>query len=161
MAKAPSGGDVKLNTIHALNDKQILVRNIEQNKDDLYDLGYIDDDQIFSSTSVKVNGVEFRSGLFVCIKVAHVRDDNLPLFGRIEKIFILRDHEVYLQTSVCTSILFDPDLNAYQIEVARPDDLYRSLFIPTSTLACYTPFCSWTRSNSNNNLYISLRYVLL
>lgn len=148
--------NVKIFRLQALNGKSTPVE-ITQSRDGLHHLGYVDTDKVFCSKSVKVNGVEYRPGLFVCLEVAHVRVDNLPLFGRIQEIVVLGDTEVYLKISVCTSI-FDTDLNAYRIEFGKPHGSFR--FIGTSDLAYFKPFCCWTLSTSDG-LYISLRHILM
>lgn len=151
------GGEVKLIKLNSSNSKTVLIQNIENNED-FYALGYHDDDEVLSYKFVRWNGIEFRKGLFVCLEVAHIREDNLLLFGYIKEIFVLHTNRVYLNTSICTTTQFDTDLNAYQIELPGPSAVHR--LVEISTLAHFKPFACWTKSTSNN-LFISLRHIII
>lgn len=57
---------------------------ISRSREYLNGLNFDEDDQIICSESIKINGLEFRLGLYVCLEVPRVRDDNMPLFGLIK-----------------------------------------------------------------------------
>ena len=121
-------------------------------------LGYIDIDNVFQSKSIKVDGVEFRLGLFVCLETAMKQKENLPIFGKIIEIVLLREDEVYFLISCCKTEIFDPHFNAFCIKV---EDVDHALdFVSVSSFAHFQPFSSWTESTSNN-LYISPRHIIL
>ncbi|XP_036138783.1 uncharacterized protein LOC118644388 isoform X2 [Monomorium pharaonis] len=150
-------GDVKLERTHSASGKMLYVQET-QSREFLLKLGYVDVDNIFRSKNVKINGVEFRPGLFVCLEAAVKQKENLPTFGKIKEIILLRENEVYLLIFRCKTIIFDPYFNAFCIELENAD--YASHFISVSSLAHFQPFCSWTESISNG-LYISLRHIIL
>lgn len=150
-------GDVKLIRFQAISGSKDLVHNT-LSRDDLYGLDYIDADEVFRASSVRVNGTEYRVGLYVCLETAPTREDNLPLFGHIKEIIVLRETEVYLQISVRSSILFDPNLNAYCIEPDDDDSPRR--FTRVDHLAHYKPFCCWSKP-ATDDLFISFRHVLI
>jgi len=47
----------------------------------IFTVGYVDDESVFNTNAVKVNGVEFRLCLLVCLEIDKQREDNLLLFG--------------------------------------------------------------------------------
>lgn len=87
-------GDVKLEKVHAQSGKTIHVEQT-QSREFLLELGYVDVDNVFQSKSIKINGVEFRPNLFVCLEAAVKQRENLPIFGKIVEIVILRENEVH------------------------------------------------------------------
>lgn len=151
--------DVKISRLTTTTNKKIVAVENTLSSEALYALDYIGTDEVFCCNSTKVNGVEFRVGLYVCLQTSSSREDNLPLFGYIQEIIILRDVDVYLLTSICTTIELESNLNAYHIKL---NDDYDNIgqFVNTNDLSYFKPFCSWTKSDSSN-LYISLRNVLL
>lgn len=151
------GGDVKLKRTHSVNGKLLHVQET-QSREFLLELGYVDIDDVFRSKSVKINGVEFRPGLFVCLEVAVKQRENLPIFGKIIEIIILRENEVYLLIFRCKTTIFDPYFNAFCIELGNED--HGLHFVSVSSLAHFQPFSSWTEPISNG-LYISLRHIIL
>lgn len=150
-------GDVKLKKVHSLGCKTLYVQQTHS-REFLLELGYMDIDNVCRSKSVKVNGVIFRPGLFVCLKTAMEREENLPLFGKIIEIVVLRENEVYFLILLCETTIFDPNFNAFCIEVEDADNVLR--FISVSSLAHFKSFSPWTKPTSNN-LYISLRHIIL
>ena len=81
--------DVQLHRFNAVNSCKDKVKNT-LSRDDLCDLGYVDTDEIFCYSSVRVNDTEYRRGLYVCLEAATTRNDNMPLFGRITEIVVLQ-----------------------------------------------------------------------
>ncbi|CAG5093261.1 Protein of unknown function, partial [Cotesia congregata] len=145
------GKDVKLNRMMTTNGRTVFVEDTAS-KEALYDFDYIDTDRVFRCNSAKVNGVEFRVGLYVCLEASHLRDDNLPSFGCIKEIIILRNTDVYLFISKYTTTEFDEAVNAYHI--THNDNDADEIFIKTSILAHFKPICCWTKQSSDN-LYIN------
>lgn len=151
------GLDVELKKVYTSGGKTVLVQ-ATQSRDFLLGLGYIDTDNVFRSKNIKVNGVQFRPGVFVCLQAAVTRRKNLPIFGKIREIVTLREKEVYFLISRYETTIFDPYFNAFRIEV---EDTNHALhFISVSSLAHFKPFSSWTEPTSNY-LYISLRHIIL
>ncbi|XP_057323483.1 uncharacterized protein LOC130670103 isoform X2 [Microplitis mediator] len=150
--------DVKINRFMASNGDIVAVEDTAS-RESLHSLDYIDTDEVFRCNSVKVNGVDFRVGLYVCLETSITREDNLCLFGCIQEIIVLRNSDVHFLVSVCITTEFDTNLNAYHIESNDNDD-DPGLFIETCKLPYFKPFCCWTKPESND-LYISLRHILL
>lgn len=150
-------GDVKLERVHTLNGKTLHVQEIQSGKF-LLELGYVDIDNVFQSKSIKVNGVEFRPGLFVCLEAAIKRREHLPIFGKIIEIFLLRKNEVYFLIFRHETTIFDPHFNAFCIEVGDPD--HALYFVSVSSLAHFKPYSPWTEATTND-LYISPRHIIL
>lgn len=150
------GKNVQLFRLQLFSREEKLVA-ITQSQQSLLQLNYTIDDKVLSVKSVKVNGVEFRLGLYVCLKVSVDQPNNLPLFGKIKELIVLNDTEVNCLISTCTTINFDVNVHAYSIE--HPQEA-NNCFIPVSGLAHFKPFCAWNPTNSQS-LFISLRHILL
>lgn len=123
----------------------------------LYDLEYIDTDEVFKTKSIRLNGVEFRLGLFVCLEAGVMREDNLHQFAKIIEILVL-EGKSFILTCPALTTHFDSDLHAFGIELGSTKDLLK--FVPIKSLAHYKPVCPWTESVSDG-LYISMRHILL
>lgn len=149
-------GDVQLHKFQILNGFRSSVRNT-LSTDHLKNLGYADDDQVFKSCFVRVDGTEYRIGLYVCLEVANTREDNLPLFGRIKEIIIVNKNNILLSTAIHATRYFDDNLNAFCIE---NDDSDLDRFVEVFGLAHYKPYCGWSQPTSDD-LFISLRHILL
>lgn len=152
------GEDVPLFRVRAFSRRSEFVENT-LSRQFLLQLNFALDNVVTSAKSVKVNGVEFRPGLYVCLAVAPAQPDNLPLFGKIKEIIILNCNEVYFLISPCITVEFDVNFHAYRLEACEDQDNFR--FINTSHLAHFKPFCCWNPVNSITHLYISLRHILL
>lgn len=150
------GKDVQLFRLQAFSRKEEFVENT-LSRQFLLELNYTLNNKVLLARSVKVNGVEFRLGLYVCLEVPIVRSDNLPLFGKIKEIIILNGTEVHFLISTCTTVEFNVNLHAYHLEFNKESD---NRFTNVSRLGFFKPFCCWNPSKSNN-LYISLRHILL
>lgn len=151
------GKDVSLYRIQAFSRKEEFINNT-LSQQFLLTLNYAMNDKVVSARSVKVNGVEFRLGLYVCLDVSLARPDNLPLFGRIKKIIIPNGTEVHFLTSTYLTVEFDLNLHAYYIQ--HDDETANNYFTTASKLAHFKPFSCWNPINSNS-LYISLGHILL
>lgn len=117
----------------ALNGETVTVQTC-QSRIYLHALGYVDTDSIFNTNAIKINGVEFRLSLLVCLKVDK-ENGNLPLFGQIREILMLKKNEVYFLTTLCKTDLFDTDFNAYRIDWEQETQF----FVNCLTLAYYKP----------------------
>lgn len=124
----------------------------------LHALGYVDTDSIFTTNAIKINGVEFRLNLLVCLKIDKESGKNLPLFGCIKEILMLNKNEVYFLTTLYKTHLFDTDFNAYRVDW----ELHKisQLFVNCLSLAYYKPLSIWSEPTSNH-FYVSLRHILL
>lgn len=151
------GKDVKINRMTTTNGRTVFVEDTAS-KEALYNFDYINTDRVFRCNSARVNGVELRVGLYICLEASHLREDNLPSFGCIKEIIILRNTDVYLLISKYTTMQFDEEVNAYHI--THNDNDVVEIFIKTSRLAHFKPICCWTKQSSDN-LYISLRHIIL
>ncbi|KAJ8675921.1 hypothetical protein QAD02_011707 [Eretmocerus hayati] len=111
------------------------------------------------TASVLVNGIEYRKNLFVILEKPSGRVDGLVLFGHIGEIVLLEgaSGRVFLLTSVCTTLISDVYVNAYQIDVNSLE--VESKFIEPLQLACYIPYPAWKKPTSDE-LYISLRHII-
>ncbi|XP_066581724.1 LOW QUALITY PROTEIN: uncharacterized protein [Prorops nasuta] len=107
--------DVKISRFEVISGKTCFVKNM-LSKQNLFELNYADEDTVLKAKSVKINGVEFRVNLFVILEKAVTREDNLMIFGRIEEIVTIST-KVYFLTSVCNTLYFDTDVNAYCIQL--------------------------------------------
>ncbi|XP_044579588.1 uncharacterized protein LOC123261800 [Cotesia glomerata] len=150
------GKDVQLFRLQSFSRKEELVDST-LSRQFLLQLNYAIDDKVLSVKSAKINGVEFRLGLYVCLKVSTVQPNNLPLFGKIKELVILNGTQIYCLVSTYITVDFDVNLHAYSIEHPHETD---NRFIAVSALANFKPFCPWNPSNSQS-LYISLRHILL
>ena len=153
-------GDVKLFKVSTTSGKKIWV-NRTRSFSALTELGFTAEDKIFQTKKVKIQGVEFRVGLFVCLSSGTEYEDNLPRFGKIIEIILLDESNVHFLVIPSITMDFDPDFNAFVIEV-RPNESfnYTSEFISSKSLAHYKPVCPWTERVSKR-LYISMRHILL
>lgn len=124
----------------------------------LVDRNYNNNDEVYRTNSIKVNGVAFRVRLYVCLESSRLRADNLPLFAKIDEIILLNDIDVYFLISVYTIVSFDTMLHAYHLEFHA--DLITQLFVNVSSLAYYKPFSCWNKAHCDN-LYMSLRHYIL
>lgn len=150
-------GNAKINSLNVTSGTTCFVRHTSSRQYLLY-LGYAEDTEIFVSTYLEVNGIEFRKKLFVGLEKAAGRDANLLLFGQIEEIIVLTNNEVFLLTSVCETNYFDTDLNAYNIEIGSLGGQLN--FVRVSSLPFYKTLSYWTKPTTND-LYISLRHIIL
>ena len=87
------------------------------------DLGFTAEDKIFQTKKVKIQGVEFRDGLFVCFSTGIEYEDNLSRFGKIIEIILLDESNVHFLVILSIRMYFDPDFNAFVIEV-RPNESF-------------------------------------
>jgi len=78
-------GDATTFAVETYNGETINVQDCKS-RTYLHTIGYVNDESVFNTNAVKVNGVEFRLCLLVCLEVDKQREDNLPLFGRIDEI---------------------------------------------------------------------------
>lgn len=158
-AQSSNWGSVgeRINKLDVLSSKTINVGDT-RSRQNLVALGYTNQHQVLCCRSVKLNGVEFRKGLFVVLETSSKRIDRLTLFGRIEEIIVLRNDEVYLLTSVCNTLCFDADVNAYCVQPNSTGN--NEKFLEPSTLPYYKPLCYWKKPISEA-LYISLRHMTL
>lgn len=151
------GKDVKIHRFMTTNGRTVFVKDTAS-KEAFYDFDYIATDRVFCCNSARVNGLEFRVGLYVYLEDPQLREDNMPSFGSITEIIILRNTDVYLLTLTCTTIEFDEAVNAYHVTHNDNDEV--GIFIKTCRFAYFKPICCWTKQSSND-LYISLRHIIV
>jgi len=118
-------GDVTTFTGETYNGETINVQDCKS-RTYLHTVGYVDDEHVFNTNAVKVNSVEFRLYLLVCLEVDKQRKDNLPLFGRIDEILMLENNEVYFLTTLCKIHIFYTDFNVYHINFEMDEILHVS-----------------------------------
>lgn len=123
----------------------------------LIELNYLNEDLVFATKSVRVNGIFHAIGLYVCLNSKGEENVNLPIFGKIKEIIIGKQSQVFLRTVICATISLDPDLNAYCVE---SDAAEKIDFRTTTRLADYSTFCTW-KDPKSKALFISLRHILL
>jgi len=111
-------------TVKTYNEEIINVQDCKS-RTYLHTIEYVDNESVFNTNAVKVNGVEFRLCLLVCLEVDKQREDNLPLFGRIDEILMLKNNEAYFLTTLCKTHIFDTDFNAYHINFEMDETLQR------------------------------------
>lgn len=148
-------GKVKIQNNEVLSAKMIKVSET-LSKNNLHGLGLQENDIVQSAKSIKVNGVEFRRGLFVLLEKASLRDDNLHIFGKINEILVMNDGKIYFLTSVCKTSHFDTSLIAWAIELDNELDR----FTEVNCLAYFKPVYYWTKPK-DDLLYISLRHIIV
>ncbi|XP_044726999.1 uncharacterized protein LOC123290764 [Chrysoperla carnea] len=108
--------DVKIIRCSSRSGENIQVQN-SLSREFLLALNYTCTDNVFRSKSVKFNGVEFRPNLYTCLEVAHVRDDNLPVFGKIKEIIMLNNNEVHLLMSIFEGITGEAFLELQKLDL--------------------------------------------
>lgn len=150
-------GDVTTFEAETFNRETVTVQ-VCQSRTHLHALGYADTDPVFTTSSIKVNGVEFRLNLLVCLKIDKENENNLPLFGHIKEIVMLKRNEIYFLISVCKTYLFDTDFNAYHIDWEM--DTISQLFVNCLSLAHYKPLPVWSEPESDH-FYVNFRHILL
>lgn len=123
----------------------------------LKDLDFLDTDFVFKTKSVRVNGIQYAVGLYVCIDAKGEKDVNLPIFGKISEIIVVHQTAVYLRSTICDTIYFDVNVNAYCIQCEAKGNID---FRASDQLTDYSSFCTW-KERTSDNLYISLRHVIV
>ncbi|KAJ8669527.1 hypothetical protein QAD02_000786 [Eretmocerus hayati] len=152
-------GDVQVQRIKAPSGTFKLVGGLLSKEYLMSSFGFVQDDEVFVPNTVAVNGTEYRTGLFVVIEKASQRDDNLPLFGRIEEIVLIQQarKEVFFLTSICTTLHLDTSVNAYRLEL---NDVRNSTrFIEARNLATYKAYDTWMRPDADF-LFLNLRNII-
>lgn len=149
-------GDVTIFRAETFTGETVTVQYC-QSRTYLHTLGYVDTDSIFSTNNIKINGVQFRLNLLVCLENDKKSENHLPLFGHIEEIIMLERNEVYFLTTLCKTLYFDTDFNAYYVE--RETNTISQLFVNCLNIAHYKPLSVWSESASH--FYVSLRHILL
>lgn len=149
--------DVTLYTVQCEQGEMVQVSDC-LSTNELHHLGYIETDRVFSAKSVRVNGTLYRNCLIVCLDVKGEKDVNLPKFGYITEIIVINRREVFLRCIQCETISFDPDLNAFSIEIDEERGL--TCFVSTNNLGHYKALSIWSHTKSDE-LFVSLRHILL
>ncbi|KAJ8664379.1 hypothetical protein QAD02_006041 [Eretmocerus hayati] len=148
-------GDVQINSVDVLSGKEAFVCHTKY-RQYLLNLGLLDDQKVVSAKSVKVNGIEYRTKLFIALDKSGDRFENRMTFGEIWEIIVM-EKRVFLSTSVCTTLYFDIAVHAYCIELNELD--HSSIFTDASSLPFHKPFYYWLKPNSSA-LHISLRHLI-
>lgn len=130
------GQDMEINIILAYGGKTVEVQDTFS-RQELLNFGFIDTDNVFRTNSVNVNGTEYRNEVVVCVAAATTSDDNLPIFGEIKEIIILEQNSIYLKLTLCESLYFDIDFNAYSIQLGDLNG--PTSFTLVANLAHYKP----------------------
>lgn len=151
-------GNVKLHRTDGISGSMKLVVNLDCRKN-LLDLGFKDMDSVFCCSSVRVDGTEYRKGLYVCLEAAHMVPENVPIFGHVLDVIMLQDSDIYLEIATCSTFPLDTWLNAYPIETNDDDESCRILK-KILDLTHYKPLSAWRKPNSDE-LFISLRHIIL
>ncbi|KAJ8678732.1 hypothetical protein QAD02_014519 [Eretmocerus hayati] len=150
-----NAGDVQINTVEIISGKKSFACHTKS-RQYLLELGLSDSQEVISARSVKVNGIEYRTKLFIALDKSADRFENLMTFGNICEIIVI-DKRVYLLSSVCSTIHFDTALHAYCIELNDLD--HSSTFTDALSLPFHKPFSYWLKPASDA-LYISLRHLI-
>lgn len=116
--------------------------------------GISSEQDIKAFNKVQVYGVEYKKDLFVAIDSEANNERNMPIFGRIDGIFVIAE-EVYLYCKEYISEYVDESVNAYCIAEGSPFKL-----VNTEGLADCKPFSAWKDFTSNIN-YLCLRHMLV
>lgn len=150
-------GDLKIYSVKCHGGKNTYVEHTHSARD-IMRLGYAPTDVVFKTKLVYVNGAKYATGLFVCLEARQQCNINLPLFGKITEITVLKQSKVYLRTLVFETLQLDDRLNAYLIQ--KDEGTETVMFLPTTKLAYYRPFSAW-RLPTTDEQYISARHILL
>lgn len=123
-------------------------------------LGYAIDALVYHTPSVLVHGVELRKGLFVMHDDGHANVRNLPYFGMIKQILVLKndidDKEVWLTIDKWKTVCFEEKLNSYHVK-REPE--HTIVTINCSSLPYPIPIAPWNDYRSEKK-YLSLRHVV-
>ena len=150
-------GDVKLHSVRSEGGYEIAVKDV-MSRQGLKNIGFVDNDGVFLTNSVKVNGTYYCNGVVVCLDVTGEKDINLPISGVITEIIVLDANEVYFRCTICESLNHDPAVNAFSIAVDEESDV--TCFVNQKNLGHFKPISIWKHMNSDG-LFVSLRYILL
>lgn len=66
--------------------------------------------EVFSTSWVKVNGIEYRAGLAICSAM----EDDMPLFSQISNILLVENCIFFLATKLFTE-MFDDHQHAFRV----------------------------------------------
>lgn len=132
-----SGHDLKINSFNSEGGKSVEVEDT-LSKQQLLELNYANNDLVFKVRSAKINGIQFRNELVVCMAAGNPSDEiNLPQFVMIKEILILRENEIYLLCLPCETVNFDTDFNSFLIQNGYPND--PTVFISPRDLPIINP----------------------
>lgn len=75
------GKNIKLFQLRKSSGKKVPIHDTLSQRF-LSDRKYNNTDKVFCTNTIKVNGIEFRVGLYVYLESSRLREDNLPLFAK-------------------------------------------------------------------------------
>ena len=111
-------GYVKHLSVCSEGGYEIALKDV-MSRQELKNIGFIDNDDVFLTNSVQVNGTSYRNGLVVCLNVTGENDINIPIFGVITEIIVLDANKVYFRCTICEYLNHDPAGNAFYVPPAR------------------------------------------
>jgi len=97
--------------------------------------------------------------MFVCLNSKNSSNANLPIFGKIEEIVIIRRTSVFFAVSVHDPEGFDPHLHAYSVQTSSSND--RMNFVNVEDLADYRPLSVWTPQYAPGGAYLSFHHLVV
>lgn len=107
--------------------------------------------EVFSSTWVKVNGVEYKAGLVICSTM----EEDMPVFCQISDILLVEEH-VYFLTNKLFTDNFDEHHHAFR--VSQNEERF---IVALSELKFYTPFdVQSSYSASDVSLYVVPSFIM-
>jgi len=114
-------------------------------------------DSVFTTTQVSVKGTKYKVSMFVCLKSKEV-SNNLPLFGKIREIVIVRQRSVHMFVSLQRPTGFDPDFHAYPVLDSSPQD--EMMLVSVDTLADYKPLSAWRAPDWPDRVFLSFHHLV-
>lgn len=115
--------------------------------------GFIKIDSVIQTNRVEVYGTVYKPGHFVVLDSGLGTSTNMPVFGEIKEITVIKD-QVFLYCLRWPAIYLEETLNSYYIE----KDLHFSLILTDNLSDCKT-FSIW-KDYRNDKSYICLRHIL-
>ena len=105
---------------------------------------------------IKIYSTKYLKNVFVAIEAGRGNLKNMPVFGKILKIFVVRECEVYFYCQDYDTLYLEESLNSYRItEISNCRLLYSEDLCDTK------PLYVWKDYSGSNYDYICLKHLLL